>query len=472
MEQVTNLINTISNFFWDWPLVVLLLATGVFTLIGFRGRMTFKFQWLWKNSMGKAFQKNDSGIGTIRSFASACTALANTVGTGNISGVASAIAVGGPGAVFWMWVSGILGMSTKAAEIIIGQRYRTKFQSMGDEYMCNRNFAMHIALGWRVPAIIFSVIAVITQPWNALVQTNSIAISLDEAFGIPQMVTIVAVVAVLAVTIAGGIRRISALAEKVVPLMAILYIGLGLVLVIINWQAVPAAIASIFKFAFTPMAGVGGVVGISVRSAVRYGIARGLYSNDSGIGAAICLHAPAKTDHPVRQAAWGFGENLVDTLFVCTITALSILVTNVWIDRPDISSAQLTTVAFKTTFGWLGGAFIAIAITLFAWTTLLGTYWQNEKSVNYLLGDKTNYKWVIWLWMAYYLIPQFFAHLDANFLWAVADLTGVCNVLVTVTMIFCLRKEIFRLCDDFFNRYQPELLAGKNPSPVSFDNKM
>lgn len=232
--NVWEIVQNVSDFFWDWPLPILLLAVGLFTTIGFRGRQTFSIPTLFQNSLGTAFRKNDGGRGSITSFASAMTSLGNCVGTGNIGGVASAIAIGGPGAVFWMWVSGILGMSTKAAEIIIGQRYRVKFSKSRDEYMCNRDFVLDHALGWRKLAIFSAVSVLITQPINGLVQTNAVSSSIEEAFGVPQQITVWIVVILLTVTVLGGLKRISHIAETLVPFMCVMYIVAVVILLVLN----------------------------------------------------------------------------------------------------------------------------------------------------------------------------------------------------------------------------------------------
>ncbi len=472
MEAAVHIIETINGIFWDYPLPILLIAIGVYTMIGFRGKMTFSIKTLYENSLGTAFKKSTKGKGTITSFASAMTSLGNTVGVGNISGVASAIVTGGPGAVFWMWVSGVIGMSTKAAEIIIGQRWRVKYTKTQDEYMCNRDFAMARALGWKIPALIFAAIAVLTQPWNAIAQTNAISEAIGEAFGVPTVATVAVVCIILGIVIIGGVRRISEVAERIVPGMCVFYIAACLILVILNIKSVPAVFGQIFQYAFTPKAAAGGAVGFSVQQAVRFGMARGLYSNDSGIGAALCSHAPATTDHPGRQAAWGWGENFVDTIIVCTLTALAILCTNIYETNPEISSAALTTAAFNKTFGSIGGIMVAVATALLAFTTLMGTYYQNEKSVNYLIGDRKHLKWLIYAWMIYFIGPQFLGFLDADFLWAVADTSGIMNILVTVTLIIMTHKEVFSLGNDFFDRYNPEVKAGKNPPPVVFGEEV
>lgn len=421
-----------------------------------------------QNTLGQMFKSSD-GEGSISGFAAACTAMANTIGVGNIGGVATAVTMGGPGAIFWMWFSGILGMSTKACEIILGQRYRVKYDKSMDEYMCDRSFVMKKALGFEKGSIILAVFVFVFGPWTNAVQTESVTSSLYEAFSIPPIVSVVVVGITCFITISGGLTRISKIMEKAVPIMAFGYIVAGLGVLILNITEVPAAIALIFKSAFNPMAGVGGFAGATAREAMRYGIARGIYSNDAGTGYGIVAHAAAKTDHPVRQSSWGFGEVFLDTIVVCSVTALTIIITNSYIDYPDITSAGLTTVAFTVVYGKIGGYFMAIATTVFAWTTIIGMYYSCSKSVNYTFGDTELNKKLVPVYMAYFMFPALiFYDLEADLLWAFTDILSAFYVIITLVFIFVKRHEIFRLFDDFWDRYLPELQAGKNPDKVSF----
>lgn len=469
MDSILKVLWAISDFLWGTPMTVALVGTGIYLTIKFRFAYITKVKFHFKNTFGKMF-KSGEGEGTVSGFAAACTAMANTIGVGNIGGVATAITMGGPGAIFWMWMSGFFGMSTKACEIILGQRYRVKYEKSMDEYLCDRSFVMKNALGWKKGSIILAVFVFIFGPWTNAVQTESVTSSLYEAFQIPPIISVVVIGLTCFVTIAGGLKRISSVMEKVVPFMALVYILSGIGILIMNFEAVPACVALIFKSAFTPMAGVGGFAGASVRDAVRYGIARGLYSNDAGTGYGIVAHASAQTDHPVRQSSWGWGEVFLDTIVVCSVTALSIILTNSYIDFPDITSAQLTTVAFKVAYGKFGGYFMACAISVFAWTTIIGMYYSCAKSVNYALGDTALNKKFAPFYMVYFLIPALvFYNIKADMLWAFTDILSAMYVIITLTFIYAKRKEIFRLYHDFWNRFLPELKAGKNPERVSYE---
>ena len=470
MELILHVIQSISDFLWGTPMTVALVGTGLYLSIKFKFRYITKIGFHFKNTFGKMFKGNDEGEGTVSGFAAACTAMANTIGVGNIGGVATALTMGGPGAMFWMWISGLLGMSTKACEIIIGQRYRVKYDKSMDEYLCDRSFVMKNAFGWKKGSIVLAFLVFLFGPWTNAVQTESVVSSLQEAFGIPPLVSVAFVALTYFVTVGGGLKRIADIMEKVVPFMALIYIVGGLGILIMHISAVPEMFALIFKSAFTPMASVGGFAGATVRDAMRYGIARGLYSNDAGTGYGIVAHAAAITDHPVRQSSWGWGEVFLDTIVVCTVTAMSIMLTNSYIDYPDVTSSRLTTVAWGVAYGSIGQKFMALAITVFAWTTIIGMYYSCSKSVNYAMGDTALNKKMTPVYMLYFIIPALvFYDLEADLLWAFTDLLSAGYVIVTLVFIYGKRKEIFRLYNDFWDRFIPAIQRGEKPQKVSYE---
>ena len=469
MDAISNFLINVADIMWGTPMTIALVGTGLFLTIIFKFRYIIKIGFHFKNTFGKMFKKGE-GEGTISGFAAACTAMANTIGVGNIAGVATAITMGGPGAIFWMWVSGLLGMSTKACEIILGQRYRVKYNKSMDEYLCDRSFVMKNAFGWKRGAIVLAIFVFLLGPWTNAVQAQSVTSALQEAFHINPAITAIIIAVTCLATIAGGLKTISATMEKIVPFMAMIYIIAGIGIIIMNITAVPAAFAVIFKSAFTPMAGVGGFAGATVRDAVRYGIARGLYSNDAGTGYGIVAHSSAKTDHPVRQSSWGWGEVFVDTIIVCSVTALSIILTGSYIDYPDVTSAQLTTVAFRMAYGSVGSGFMACAIAVFAWTTIVGMYYSCLKSVNYALGDTKWNKIFTPVYMVYFLLPAVaFYNVDAAALWAATDILSACYVIMTLIFVYGKHKEIMRLFNDFWDRFVPSLQRGEHPEKVSYE---
>ena len=468
MNSVLLIIQTISDFLWGAPMTIALLGTGILLSIAFKFRYQSKMKFHFKNTYAKAFKKGE-GEGTVSGFAAACTALANTVGSGNISGVATAVTMGGPGAIFWMWVSGFFGMSIKAAEIIMGQRYRVKYKDSMDEYLCDRSFVMKNAMGWKTGGLILAFFAFIFGPWTCLVQSEAFVSSINEAFGFNKYIILAFLGISVFATIFGGLKRISSIAEKVVPFMAIAYIIGGVVLLALNYDKVLPAFGLIFKSAFTPMAGIGGFAGATVRDSVRYGIARGLYSNDAGTGYGIAAHAAAKTDHPIRQSSWGWGEVFIDTIVICSITALSLVVTNAYIDFPGITSGQLVTLAYKSVFGNAGGYFIALILAIFVWTTIVGMYYSCQKSVNYFFGDTKANKIASSAYAIYFTLPVvFFSNLDVALLWAATDLLSAMYVIITLILIFANRKEIMRLFNDFWDRFVPAIEKGEKVAPVNY----
>ena len=472
MDKIAELITGFSDFIWTYPMPVLLLALGLYLSVKYRFKYQLKIGFNLKNTYGGLFKKNKAesmeGAGSVTSFAAACTALANTVGIGSIGGVATAITMGGPGALFWLWVSAFLGISTKASEILLGQRFRVKYEKSMDEYVCDRSFVMEHAIGWKKGALLLSACCFLLGPWTCLVQSESATSSILEAFNVDHRITLVFMVVLIASIIVGGLRGISSKMEKVVPKLAITYLAVATVLLIMNITSIPDAFALVFKHAFTPMAGVGGFAGATVMEAIRFGIARGIYSNDAGTGYGIVAHAAARIDHPVRQSAWGFGEVFL-TSIICTMSALAILVTQVYIDYPGITSSRLTTLAFKVTYGDFGGWFMAIFIALLACTTTIGMYFTCEKAVNYFFGDTKANRIARPLYRIYYLAPiALFTNLQADLLWAMTDILSAVYVLITAILVLSQRKELFRLFWDFWKRYLPALKRGEKVPPVTF----
>lgn len=424
MNGLLLVIQTISDFLWGTPMTIALIGTGLYLSIKFKFRYITKIKFHFQNTFGKMFKGKGEGEGTVSGFAAACTAMANTIGVGNIGGVATAITMGGPGAIFWMWISALLGMSTKACEIILGQRYRVKYENSMDEYMCDRSFVMKNALGWKKGAFILAICCFALGPWTCCVQTESVVNSLKEAFGIKPLFAIIVLGITCFLTIAGGLKRISSVMERIVPFMAMLYILGGIGILLMNINAVPGAVA----------------------------------------------HAAGITDHPVRQSSWGWGEVFLDTIVVCSVTALSLILTNSYIDYPNVTSAQLTTVAFKVAYGNIGGYFLSLAITVFAWTTIIGMYYSCAKSVNYAFGDSNANKIATPIYMVYYMLPcLLFYNIKADLLWAATDLLSAVYVIVTLIFIYSKRKEIMRLYNDFWDRFIPALKRGEYPEKVSYE---
>ncbi len=470
MENVTQFFYALDDFMWGSWMTILILATGILLSLRFRFRYQRSIVFNFKNTFAKMLSEGE-GEGTISGFKAACTALANTVGTGNISGVATAIVSGGPGALIWMWISAFFGMSTKACEIIIGQRYREHYKESMNEYICDRSFVLKNAFGWKKGAVVLAVFCFVFGPWTCSVQTEAVTSSIAEAFHIPSYISVLLIGITCLVTIWGGLKRISNVMSKAVPVMAVLYIIMGLGVLIMNYREIPGVVALIIKSAFSPTAAMGGFAGATVRDAIQYGVARGIYSNDAGTGYGMIAHASACTDHPVRQSLWGWGEICLDTFIICTVTAFTIIITGAYYTS-DATSGALTTIAFTKAYGSIGGKMTAVAIAVFAWTTIIGMYYTCEKSVNYAFGDTEANRKIRPVYMIYYMVPCVILYnLEAEALWAFTDVLSAIYVLITIFIIVARHKEIFRLFDDFWGRYLPAKTRGENPPFVTFDCK-
>ncbi len=468
MQTLTGFLYAVDDFMWGSWMTILILVTGILLSIRFGFRYQRNIVFNFKNTFAK-IRSQGEGEGTISGFGAACTALANTVGTGNISGVATAIVSGGPGALIWMWISAFFGMSTKACEIILGQRYREHYKESMNEYVCDRSFVLKNAFGWKKGAVVLAAFCFLFGPWTCCVQTEAVTSSVGAAFGVPSIVTVAVIGVTCMVTIWGGLKRISGVMSKAVPLMAVIYTLMGLGVVVMNWRAIPDVVALVVTSAFSPTAAVGGFAGATVRDAIQYGVARGIYSNDAGTGYGMIAHASARTDHPVRQSLWGWGEVCLDTFLICAVTAFTILITGSYYTS-DATSGALTTIAFTSAYGALGGKLTALAISVFAWTTIIGMYYTCEKSVNYAFGDTKANRRMMPLYMVYYMVPcVIFYNLEADVLWAFTDILSALYVLITIFIIFARRKVVFDLFDDFWKRYLPAQQRGERPEYVSFD---
>ncbi|HHY18266.1 MAG TPA: alanine:cation symporter family protein [Firmicutes bacterium] len=331
-------------------------------------------------------QRFEGAEGDITPFQAMSTALAATIGTGNIAGVATAIATGGPGAVFWMWLSAFFGMMTKFGEVVLAVRYRER--KTDGSWAGGPMYYIANGLGdkWKWLAALFAIFGTFASfGIGNLTQANSVADALATNFAIPHLISGIVLMLITGLVVVGGIKRIAQVAEKLVPFMAIFYVVGGLIIISSRLSAVPAAFALIFRLAFTPSAAVGGFAGATIKQAVTMGIARGVFSNEAGLGSAPIAHATAKTDHPVRQGLWGIFEVFADTIVVCSITALSIVVTGAW--QSGKTGAALTSHAFNLGLPGPGGVVVAIGIVLFAFSTLISWAFYGEKCVEYLIGS-------------------------------------------------------------------------------------
>jgi len=393
-EQLGVLLGDISGFVWGMPLILLLVGTGIFLTIRLRGLQVRQLG----RALRIAFSREDTrAAGDISHFKALMTALAATVGIGNIAGVATAIAAGGPGAVFWMWMTAFFGMATKYGEAILAVKYRVVDEngnmSGGPMYYLERG------LGLKWLGVLFALFGSLAAfGIGNMAQANTVAHALESSFGVQPGSTGLVMAALTAAVILGGIKRIGNVAGVLVPVMAVVYIVAGIVVLVLNYQAVPGALALILERAFTPTAATGGFAGAIVMQTIKMGVSRGLFSNESGLGSAPIVAAAARTRNPFRQALVSMTGTFIDTLIVCTITGLVIVSTGAW--KSGQTGAELTVAAFSSGLpGNSGGAIIAIATVLFAYSTILGWAYYGEKCCEYLLGIRAvltyRYLWVI-----------------------------------------------------------------------------
>ncbi|WP_421038974.1 alanine/glycine:cation symporter family protein [Streptococcus hyointestinalis] len=436
--------NALDNFVWGPPLLILLVGTGIYlsTRLGFLQiiRLPKAFKLI--------FTKSD-GEGDISSFAALATALAATIGTGNIVGVATAIKTGGPGALFWMWVAAFFGMATKYAEGLLAIKYRTQDDngniSGGPMYYIVNGMGKK----WKPLAIFFAIAGILVAflGIGTFSQVNSITSSLQNSFGFsPELVSIIIAI-IVAVIIFGGIQSISKVSESVVPFMAILYILATLTVIFAHYDNIIPALSQVFKGAFTGTAAVGGFAGAAVKEAIQKGIARGVFSNESGLGSAPIAAAAAKTNEPVEQGLISMTGTFIDTLIICTLTGLSIIVTGQWTVK-GLEGAPLTQAAFSTVFGSVGSIALTLCLVLFAFTTILGWSYYGERCFEFLFGTKG-----IWLYRSIFiLMVAAGGFLKLDLIWIIADIVNGLMALPNLIALLALSPVIFRETKKYFDK--------------------
>ncbi len=466
MEQVIKTIEEVNGvlngFIWGpYMLIFFLLVGAMFTIrTGFFQITQFK-NWIDVTFLNvfrdrKVLKTDDKH--SISQFQSLCTALAATIGTGNIAGVATAIALGGPGAVFWMWLSAFLGMMTNYAENTLGIKYR--YRNERGDWVGGAMIYIERGLHCKWLAVIFSVFCFLASfGIGNMTQANSIASGLSDSFGVPAWITAVVVMFFVALVIVGGIKRIASVTEKIVPFMAVFYIVGGLVVIVMHADAVPAAFAMIFTEAFNFKAAGGGVLGYGIATAMKRGISRGVFSNEAGLGSSVMVHSASDVEEPVIQGMWGVFEVFADTIVVCTITCLTILTSGVYNmegylaaiaeggENAVVSGTTLTANAFATVIPY-GDRFVAIAIMMFAFSTILGWSYYGERAVEYLFGIRgiLPYKIV-------FVIVIFFGCTGSlSLVWDIADtLNGFMSVpnLIAVTL---LSGEVVKMTREYLDK--------------------
>lgn len=442
METITTLIKELNTLVWGPAMLFLILGTGLYLMIGLKAmpwhRIGYGFRMLWQG-------RRSSGEGDISPFNALMTSLSATVGTGNIAGVATAIFMGGPGALFWMWCTALVGMATKYAEAVLAVRFRETDEA--GNHIGGPMFYIKNGLGrhWAWLGGLFAIFGALAGfGIGNTVQANSVADSLNSSLGVPHLATGIVMAVLAALVLIGGIRRIATVAGKLVPLMAISYLIAGVVVLILNAAAIPEAIALIVKHAFTPTAATGGFAGAAVWAAIRFGVARGIFSNEAGLGSAPIAHAAATTDSPVRQGTIAMLGTFIDTLVICTVTGLVIVVTGAWTSGEN--GAPLTSLAFESALPGIGGYVVSFGLVLFAFTTLLGWSFYGEKCAEYLFGIRAITPFRI-LWVIAIPIG---ATAKLGFIWLVADTLNALMALPNLLALLLLSPVVFTLTRDYF----------------------
>ena len=458
IEMITNVNSAVNNVVWGWPALILLGFTGVLmtSMTGFF-QLSHLGHWL-KNTIGSIFSDRSITKHTedrsISQFQSLCTALAATVGTGNIVGVAGAIAVGGPGAVFWMWLIAFFGMMTNYSENVLGILYRRK-NSKG-EWAGGAMYYLRDGLGSKkgcktlgaALAVLFSCFCLLASfGIGNMSQVNSMVSNVYTAFGIPKLATGIFLFAAVALVVIGGLKRIAAITEKVVPFMVVLYLLGTLVIIGMNISTIPAVFVSIFKGAFAMKSVGGGIVGSGIALAMKMGMKRGVFSNEAGLGSSVMVHSSSNVKEPVRQGMWGIFEVFADTIIICTLTALVILCSGTPVTYGVAAGAELTISGFTTTYGSWSSIFTAVALCCFAFSTIIGWGLYGSRFVQFLF--KSN-KVVRPFLVIYSFVSILGATLDLGLLWDIADtfngLMSIPNLIALLLlsgMVVKLTKEHF-----------------------------
>jgi AGCS family alanine or glycine:cation symporter len=445
MDQLLAFERALNGYVWGGPMIILLMGTGVLLTV-LTGFVQFRrLGFALREVLGKVFSGGE-GRGSVTPFQAVATALASTVGVGNIAGVATAIFMGGPGALFWLWVSGVLGMCTKFAEIVTALHYREP-----DESGTMRGGAMYtLKKGLGLPWLggIFALLtAVAAFGIGNMVQANSVAESLNATFGVSPMLTGLVLAAITAIVILGGITRIGEVTSILVPFMAALYLGGGLVVLLTHAGHIPDALALVFEGAFSGTAAAGGFAGSTVMLALRFGIARGLFSNEAGLGSAPMVHAAAQTDHPARQGLYGIFEVFVDTILICTMTGLVILVTDSW--TSGVNGAALSARAFETGLpGTWGDIVVTGGILLFSFSTLIGWSYYGETGIVYLAGARAAIPYRL-LWLVFIYLG---ATGSLHVVWNIADTLNGLMALPNLVAVLGSIPLLLRLQREFFSR--------------------
>ena len=459
LQTIESINNVVNNFIWGVPAMICIIGVGLYLSLRTGFVQIRKFPYALKTTLGRIFKKKEASDGSMTPFQAVCTALAGTVGTGNIAGVAGAIAIGGPGAVFWMWVSALLGMCTKFTEVTLAVHFRER--NRHGDYVGGPMYYIKNGLGknWRFLAVLYSAFGVLTVfgTGNAT-QVNTITTAIDTALinfnvisesstGRLNLILGIVITLLVGMVLLGGIKRIGSVSEKLVPFMALFYIALALGVVILNIGRVPAVFHDIVYGAFNPSAVTGGVIG-SFFLSMKKGVSRGIFSNEAGLGTGSIAHACADTSKPVKQGMFGIFEVFADTIVICTLTALVILCSGIPITYGQDAGAELTILGFTSTYGNWVSIFTAIAMCCFAFSTILGWGLYGARCVEFLLSAAFIKPFMV----IYALVSIPGATMDLGLLWSIADTFNGLMSIPNLIAVFLLSGTVIRLTREYFSK--------------------
>ena len=458
LETITAVNQAVNSFIWGIPAMVCIIGVGLLLSVRTGFLQLRKFPYAIKTTIGRIFRKKDASDGAMTPFQAVCTALAATVGTGNIAGVAGAIAIGGPGAVFWMWCSALLGMCTKFSEVTLAVHFRER--NKNGELVGGPMYYIKNGLGsrWQFLAVLYSLFGVLTVfgTGNAT-QVNTIVTAIDSAllaYGsslnsiLPTVNLVVGVVVAMmvAMVLLGGVKRIGSVTEKLVPFMAMFYIVLALGVVVINYRRFPAVLASIVGGAFDPQAFTGGAIG-SIFLSMQKGVSRGIFSNEAGLGTGSIAHACADTRKPVKQGMFGIFEVFADTIVICTLTAMVILCSGTPVNYGTAAGAELTISGFTTTYGGWASIFTAVALCCFAFSTIIGWGLYGSRFLVFLChSDKVAKPFFV----VYSFVSILGATVDLGLLWSIADTFNGLMSIPNLIALLLLSGTVAKLTKEFF----------------------
>ena len=457
LERIEAINGVVNNFIWGVPAMICIVGVGLFLSFRTKFIQIRKFPYAMKVTFGRMFKKREASDGALTPFQAVCTALAATVGTGNVAGVAGAIAIGGPGAVFWMWMSALLGMCTKFSEVTLAVHFREKNKDGdyvgGPMYYIKNGLKKH----WLWLAYLFSAFGVLTVfgTGNAT-QVNTITTAIDSALfnyniisedTAPTLNLIIGIVlaVLIGLILLGGVKRIGQVAEKLVPFMAVFYIILAIGVVVININHVPEVFSDIFKGAFNPASVTGGVVG-SFFMSMKKGVSRGIFSNEAGLGTGSIAHACADTRKPVKQGFFGIFEVFVDTIVICTLTALVILCSGVPVGYGQAAGAELTISGFTSTYGGWVSIFTAVAMCCFAFSTIIGWGLYGTRCIEFLFNSRVNKPFML----VYSLVAIVGATLNLDLLWSVAETFNGLMIIPNLIAVFMLSGVVVNMVKEYF----------------------